>query len=233
MTKEAIILAGGLGTRLRNTVPDLPKPMAPVNGKPFLSYLLNFLIQEGIEKIVLSVGYKHEAILNYFGHTFRNLKLEYSIEDTPLGTGGAISLALEKCKSDHIFIFNGDTFFPIDLEKLAEKHIQTEAETTIALKKIEVTDRYGTVSLGLNSWIEKFEEKGKSTSPLINGGIYLLDKKKFAFRQLPEKFSFEKDYLEKTTSEHCIAGYVFDTYFLDIGIRESFNQAQKDFLKFT
>ncbi len=232
MTKEAIILAGGLGTRLRNTVPNLPKPMAPINGRPFLSYLLNFLIQEGIEKIILSVGYKHETISNYFGHTFGNLKLEYSIEDTPFGTGGAISLALDKCESDHIFVFNGDTFFPIELQKMTEMHTKTEAETTIALKKIGAANRYGTVRLGLNSWIEKFEEKGKSTSPLINGGIYLLDKKKFACRQLPGKFSFEKDYIEKATYELCIAGCVFNTYFLDIGIPESFNQAQTDFLKF-
>lgn len=233
MSYEAIILAGGFGTRLKSIVDDVPKPMAPINGKPFLHYLLNYLQSEGIRKVTLSVGYKHEIISDYFGNQFNSIEIDYAIEDQPLGTGGGIQLALKKCTNDHVFIINGDTLFPVSLANLMEKHTQTLAETTIALKKVELSDRYGTVSLDKNSFIQSFKEKSESSESLINGGIYLLDKNKFEKRVFNTVFSFEKDYLEQVAQQHCIAGCIFNNFFLDIGIPETFRQAQDDFKQFT
>ncbi len=230
--REAIILAGGLGTRLSHIVTDVPKPMAPINGNPFLKYLLDYLQQEGFRKVILSVGYKHEAISGYFGNSYQSLELDYAVEESPLGTGGAIRLALRKCHNSQVFIFNGDTFFRIKTDELEKFHQQKNAEITLALKKVDNPDRFGTVILDEHSIVQSFEEKATKNEALINGGVYLLDRHKFESRPFPEKFSFEKDYLEKTVVEHCIAGYVFNTYFLDIGIPESYKKAQTDFQQF-
>jgi D-glycero-alpha-D-manno-heptose 1-phosphate guanylyltransferase len=232
MIGEAIILAGGLGTRLQGVVKDLPKPMAPINGKPFLQYLLNYLHGEGIRRVVLSVGHKHESISSFFGNGYRSIAIDYAVEGTPLGTGGGIALALQKTTLPHVFILNGDTFFPIPLAQLEEKHLHTQAETTIALKETDEAGRYGTVRLGEGTMITAFEEKGKSGKALINGGIYLVNKELFEKRNFNEKFSFEKDYLEKVIAERAIAGSVFENYFLDIGIPESLARAQDDFQQF-
>lgn len=232
MIKEAIILAGGLGTRLKGLIQDVPKPMAPINDKPFLLYVLNYLINEGISKSILSVGYKHEAISSYFGNAFHSMQLEYAIEDEPLGTGGAISLALKKTSSENVFIINGDTLFPVSLNSLEDTHLKTKTEITIALKEIEDAKRFGSMRIDNNAIITSFREKSATKNSFINGGIYLLNKEKFIQRNLPSKFSFEKDYLEKIVSEHCISGCVFNKYFIDIGIPESYQIAQKDFAKF-
>jgi len=230
---EAIVLAGGLGTRLKSCINgDIPKPMAPVNGKPFLFYLLEYLKKQKIEKVILSVGYKYESILNYFGNTFQGISLIYSIENTPLGTGGAISKALKKCNDKNIFILNGDTYFPVSFSKLKEKQNQTGAEITIALKQMTNGDRYGIVSMENNSVITSFSEKIKANNILINGGVSLLNKEKFEKRSFTEKYSFEKEYLGKVVKQRCISGLTFDSYFLDIGIPESYMKAQIDFKQF-
>jgi len=229
---EAIILAGGLGTRLRSCINDIPKPMAPVNSKPFLFYLLEYLKTQKIERVILSVGYKYESILNYFGNSFRGISLIYSIENVPLGTGGAISMALNKCENKNIFILNGDTYFPVSLSKLKDNQNQTGAEITIALKKMKNAKRYGIVGLEKNSTITSFSEKIKASRVLINGGVSLLDREKFEKRSFAEKYSFEKDYLEKIVQQGCFSGIAFDSYFLDIGIPESYNKAQNDFKYF-
>jgi D-glycero-alpha-D-manno-heptose 1-phosphate guanylyltransferase len=229
MINEAIILAGGFGTRLKSVVSDVPKPMAPVNGKPFLYYLLNYLHAEGINRVILSVGFKHEVISDYFGDRFKSIEIEYSIEDQPLGTGGGIWLALNKCSEDIVFILNGDTFFPISLSRLRETQIKSGAVTTIALKNVGKNNRYGTVSLDEDSFIKSFLEKSETPESIINGGIYCVDKPKFLNYQFNERFSFEKDYLELEAPNHNIAGCIFDSYFLDIGIPDSLQQAQEDF----
>ena len=232
MNTEAIILAGGFGTRLKSVVDDVPKPMAPVSGTPFLYYILNYLQKEGIKKVVLSVGYKHEIISNYFGNEFLQMSVDYAIEDTPLGTGGGILNALKKCSEEQVFIINGDTFFPVPLNDLYARHIQKKAETTVALKQTNDSGRYGTVSINENSFITSFKEKSESSASLINGGIYLVDRQKIANRAFCNKFSFEKDYLELVVKEHCVAGHIFNQYFLDIGIPESYRKAQKEMLPF-
>jgi D-glycero-alpha-D-manno-heptose 1-phosphate guanylyltransferase len=127
LVNTAIILAGGLGTRLQSVVKDIPKSMADIAGKPFLEYQLNYLESQKIEHIILSVGYKYESIQNHFGSKYKNISISYAIEKEPLGTGGAVINALKEVKEDSVFILNGDTFFPISLENLFYKHCEKKA----------------------------------------------------------------------------------------------------------
>lgn len=231
MNSDAIILAGGAGTRLKQAVPDKPKPMALVNGKPFLEYLLNYIVRFGISHAVLSIGYKAAQIKNHFGNNFGRLKISYAIEKQPLGTGGGIQLALQKTNTENVFILNGDTFFNADLHEIEKFHVEKKAKLTVALKKVEDALRYGTVVINQNGCIVQFREKAAGErNALINGGIYLINKKSFLSHGSPEKFSFEKDYLEKQVREKNFFGLPFDAYFIDIGLPETYLKAQTDFL---
>ncbi len=232
MVKEAIVLAGGLGTRLRKVVKDVPKPMADINGKPFLEYLLAFLAKQGIEKVILSVGYKYEIIKNYFGNSFLDMELLYSIENEPLGTGGGIRKSLFLVDSKVFFVVNGDTFFDVDLKKLFLFHKKKNSVLSVALKPMKSFDRYGSVKLDENKRIIDFEEKKYYVSGLINGGIYLLNKNFFMSFNLREKFSFEKDFLEKYYTMYDFYGLSFDDYFIDIGIPEDYERAKENFKRF-
>ena len=128
MVKEAVILAGGFGTRLQSVVADVPKPMAPVNGKPFLQYILDYCIKQGIERVVLSTGYKHEVIFSFFGTQYNTITIQYAHEQEPLGTGGGIQFALQKCIDENVVVLNGDTFFDVDLQALESQHISAQSE---------------------------------------------------------------------------------------------------------
>lgn len=225
---EAIILAGGLGTRLRSVVKDVPKPMALVGNKPFLWYLLEALNDQEIEKVVLAVGYKYEVIKEYFGDKYKNIKIEYSIEDEPLGTGGCIKKAFEKIDGDNVLILNGDTYFNVDLRKLKEKHIELDAELTLSVKPMEQFERYGTVVSEQERVID-FEEKQYKESGNINAGVYIAKTNIFKNMNLDEKFSFEKDVMEKYVSKLKIGIYISDEYFIDIGIPKDYEKAQTDF----
>ncbi|HYV95265.1 MAG TPA: HAD-IIIA family hydrolase [Chitinophagales bacterium] len=226
MTKTAIILAGGFGTRLQSVVKDIPKPMAPIAGKPFLEYLLHYLSKHGIEKVILSVGYKWETIKNYFGDSYREMKLEYSIEDEPLGTGGAILKAVRSSDEKQFFIFNGDSFFNIDLKEFDLRHKTKDVRLSLALKRMRNFDRYGVVQTDSSNRIIAFEEKKFYDEGDINGGIYILHRDLFSGMNLPEKFSFEKDVMEKYCKEFFFSGFTFDDYFIDIGIPEDYRRAQ-------
>jgi D-glycero-alpha-D-manno-heptose 1-phosphate guanylyltransferase len=230
MIKETIILAGGLGTRLRPVVSDLPKCMAPVNGKPFLSYIIDYLQKQGVEKYILSVGYKSESIIEYLNAEWPMLNVEYSHEETPLGTGGAIKRACAKVSGKNVLIVNGDTMFCVDLNKLSSFHAQHEADCTLSLKPMKEFDRYGAVELDNNDSIRSFKEKHFYKEGLINGGVYGLNAERFIKEDLPEVFSFEKDYLEKYLTKRKIFGVVQDEYFIDIGIPEDYNRAQKELI---
>ena len=225
---EAIILAGGLGTRLREAVPDLPKCMAPVAGKPFLSYVIDALRMQGIQRFVFSLGYKWEMIDAYLKEQYPTLLYVNSIEDEPLGTGGAIQLALQHCTTKHVLVANGDTLFKFDLKSLYKTHETNNAAYTLALKKLYLFERYGVVEKSENGLITSFQEKRFYESGLINGGIYLIDKERFIQKNLPQKFSFEKDYLEQTVNEQQLYGAISDGYFIDIGVPEDYNKAQYD-----
>lgn len=226
---ETIILAGGLGTRLQSTIGDFPKCMASVAQKPFLHYIFEYLENQGCSRIILSLGYKHEVITRWVNAKEKSFKIDYVIEEYPLGTGGGIRLALEKSKEENLIVLNGDTFFNIDLKGLLSFHVQKNAETTLALKQMEDFERYGSVHTDVENRILSFEEKKHKRKGLINGGIYVIRKADFLSRSLPEKFSFEKDYLENFVTEKRFFGKTFSGYFIDIGIPEDFQKAQKDF----
>jgi D-glycero-alpha-D-manno-heptose 1-phosphate guanylyltransferase len=226
--KEAIILAGGLGTRLRSAVPDLPKCMAPINGKPFLSFLIDYFQQQGIKKFIFSLGYKQETITSYLDTIYPSLDKHYSIEETPLGTGGAVLLACRIATERTVLVLNGDTFFKIQLSKLAAFHHMCGAHCTLSLKPMKNFDRYGVVELNQDYSVKSFKEKQFYEEGLINGGAYALQAVKFQEEDLPSSFSFEKDYLEKKFKERRMFGVVQDEYFIDIGIPEDFHRAQEE-----
>ena len=228
MIKEAIVLAGGKGTRLQSVVSDVPKPMAAVNGKPFLAYLLEDLSSQGLESVILAVGYKREVIMDYFGDNYQGMEVRYSVEEEALGTGGAIRLACKLCEHERVAAINGDTFFRVDLQKLSEFHSTHQAKLSIALKSMMDFDRYGTVILDENGRIIGFEEKSYKVQGLINGGIYVFDKRILTDTDFPEKFSFEKEILESRYQEWPFYGLSFDTYFIDIGIPKDYEQSQHD-----
>ncbi|MFZ9846642.1 MAG: nucleotidyltransferase family protein [Flavobacteriales bacterium] len=228
MVKEAIILAGGFGTRLQTVVADVPKPMAPVNGKPFLQYILDYCIQQGINSVVLSTGYKHEVIFNFFGSQYNSIQIQYARENEPLGTGGAIQFALQKCTQEHVVVLNGDTFFNVDLQKLEDEHQKAHSEFSIAAKKMYNFDRYGIIQTDQNR-ISAFEEKRAVNEGIINAGVYIIHRKKFLALQLPQKFSMEKDYMEKFFASKPFYAFEFSGYFIDIGIPEDYEKLQIDF----
>ena len=234
---EAIILAGGLGTRLRSVVPDLPKCMAPVNGKPFIAYVIDHLQKQGIEKFIFSLGFKHEMIaeyLNSFQEKSRTqnspVTIHYSIEEEKLGTGGAIKLACSVVKEKNVLIVNGDTLFKIDVTKLFDFHLSNNAHCTLSLKPMKEFDRYGVVELNSDNSIKGFNEKKYYHEGLINGGVYALNVNKFLEENLPTKFSFEKDYLEKFYWQRKMFGVIQDKYFIDIGTPEDYVRAQKELM---
>jgi D-glycero-alpha-D-manno-heptose 1-phosphate guanylyltransferase len=230
--KEAIILAGGLGTRLKSVISDLPKCMAPVSGKPFLHWVISYFQKQGVEKFIFSLGYKHEIIEEYLNKEFTirqsPVAIQLSIEETPLGTGGAIKLACEKATEQNVTIINGDTFFKINLQQLSSFHQEDKADCTLCLKPMQNFDRYGAVELNENNSIKKFSEKKFYESGLINGGVYALNVKDFLDKNLPEKFSLEKDYLEKFYTTGKLMGLIQDEYFIDIGIPEDYERAQEE-----
>jgi len=228
MLKEVIILAGGLGTRLRSVVSDLPKCMAPVAGQPFLKHVIRYLLSQGIEKFIFSLGYKHEIIEEFLTSQFPTLHCEFSVEQEPLGTGGAIYLACKRAKDNDVFVVNGDTLFKADLKKAALFHIEHSADCTLLLKPMQGFERYGAVELDDDYAVSSFKEKQYFQTGDINAGIYTLNVEQFIDKDFPEKFSFEKDYLEKHYTERKIFGVIQDSYFIDIGIPADFQKAQEE-----
>lgn len=220
---EAIVLVGGKGTRLRSVVSDVPKPMAPVKDKPFLEYLLNELINQGISKAVLAVGYKAEIIMEYFGNRYKNMEIEYSIEENSLGTGGAIKKALELTTESNIVIVNGDTFSKVNLAEMMKKHLKNRSDLTIATKTMREFDRYGQV-LSENDKIVGFREKQYCDEGNINIGTYIIKKNFFKDVKTEEVFSFENDIMEKYFGEMNFISYLSDTMFIDIGIPEDYEK---------
>lgn len=222
---EAIVLAGGFGTRLSTVVSDVPKPMAPINGRPFLEYLLEDLNKKGINRVILAVGYKKEIIKSHFKEKYKNIDIVYSDEDMPLGTGGAIKKALTLAKDEDIFIINGDTFFDVDLKEMYQFHKKNSLKLTLAIKEMEKFDRYGSIILKENKII-KFEEKKYIDKGYINGGIYLINKELLK-KEEKESFSFEKEILENKNFEIEKYGYKSEGYFIDIGIPQDYYKFEK------
>lgn len=225
---ECIILAGGMGTRLQSVVSDVPKCTAPVAGHPFLFYLFTSLIEAGFNHIILALGYKHEIIEEWIRSNAFPVDISTVTEETPLGTGGAVKLALSKARTSEVFVLNGDTFFGVRYPDMLNLHKAAQSVVTVALKKMEKFDRYGVVDIERSSnRILRFNEKQYCESGLINGGVYLINRHELD--NFPVKFSLEKDFFETAVHTSVLSGYISDGYFIDIGIPEDYERAQTDF----
>lgn len=229
---DVVVLAGGLGTRLRSVVSEVPKCMAPVAQRPFLYYLLNYLTDFPVERVVLSVGYLREKIYEWIDECRHNFPFEilYAVEEEPLGTGGGIRLALDKCVADQVAILNGDTFFDVDLNSFADFHSRSGAMLSIALKPMENFSRYGSVTLSEKGVITAFNEKCFCEYGLINGGVYLADRMSLVqyLSAKPEKFSFETQVLQVLAGNDLLCGFSCNGYFIDIGIPEDYARADRE-----
>lgn len=230
MIKEAVVLAGGFGTRLRPVISDLPKPLAPVNGKPFLHYVLQHLHNHGLKHVVLSVGYMHEKIQAAFGEEYLGMKMSYAVEHEALGTGGGIRLGMELCSDAHVLAMNGDTLYKVPLTEMFDAHLGGSCDATLAMRKVEDGSRYGTLQLE-GKRIVAFREKSPEHTgeQLINGGVYAMRRKSFmGTTKAGEKFSIEYDFFGKYAQQMMLNGFNCDAYFIDIGIPEDYARAQQE-----
>lgn len=223
-----LILAGGFGSRLRSVVSKVPKPMAPVGGRPFLEYLLDHWVDEGIRRFRLSTGYLAEVIESYFGDSYRGASVEYIHEKSPLGTGGALRLALgiAHWSNDLAIVANGDTWFPVSLEQLSADSARQKTPVTLAIKSMAENSRYGGVSLDKDGKIISFGLRAEG-SCLINGGCYLMDTQeiKDELSRMPVNFSLESDFLASYAARGCVGSSLQSQPFLDIGIPDDYRRA--------
>ncbi len=224
---QAIILAGGFGTRLQKVVKDTPKPMADVNGKPFLSYLLSFLAKNKVSDIVISVGYLKEKIIKYFKNSYSFLSIEYASEEAPLGTGGAIINSLKKIdKNRPVLTLNGDTFLNINYSSLLKFFEEKDSDFVMVLKNMDDCSRYGKVIINEDCIIESFQEKTNSSgSGYINAGIYIFNPKLLDKFKFNKSFSFETEFLNKNINTIKAHGFVSNDYFIDIGVPKDYERA--------
>lgn len=226
---QAIILVGGLGTRLHAVLPNLPKPMAPIHNKPFLAYLLEYLKVQGITKVVLSVHYLKEKIEDFFQSDYAGIEIQYAPEEELLGTGGAIVNALSKIDlTTPVFVLNGDTFVKLNYQAMYQQHIDTNASLTMALRLVPDSSRYGKAIME-DEIIIGFNEKGESRPGLINAGAYLLNPVLFSSFDMPKRFSFEREFLFPYLNLIKPRAFITQDYFIDIGIPEDYFKAMHDF----
>jgi len=221
------VLAGGLGTRLRSVLADCPKILAPVNGKPFLAYLLEHLADQGLRGVTLCVGYRSEQVEAVFGRSYAGLRVAYSCEPAPRGTAGAVRLALPMLESDPVLVMNGDSFCRPDLSSLFRWHAARKAAATLLLTRVPDTRRYGRVQVDDGGLIRAFEEKGGHDGPgWINAGVYLLSRQLLA--EIPEQaaVSLERD-LFPAWLGRGLCGCPSETPFLDIGTPASYAAAEE------
>ena len=219
---KVVILAGGFGTRLQSVVKDVPKPMADIKGSPFLDLLMQKMVQEGASSFVLCVSYKKESIIEYFGDSFYDTPIYYSIEEEPLGTGGAIKQAFEQFGLDRALVLNGDTYVDMDYHAFY-KQMQNE-NFAMVLKEVDNASRYGRVETQFGHVTSFCEKKESIQSGFINVGVYIVSKE-ILLGELSEKFSFEKDILEIRVSSLEPKFFIANEYFVDIGIPESYELA--------
>jgi len=223
---EAIVLAGGFGTRLKEVVTDLPKPMAPVAGRPFLEILLSMLAAKGFTRVILSLGFMSEKISLHFGDSYLGMDLIYEVEGQPLGTGGAIRAALAHCEKDHAFIFNGDTYLELEVDEL-EKLWQESHNPVIVVREVPDTARFGRVDIS-DGRVTDFLEKGESGLGLINAGCYVLPKYALDKFSLGQPFSIETDFFIKNLHHIRFDGFITQGLFIDIGVPVDYALAQTE-----
>jgi len=223
---EAIVLAGGLGTRLRDVVPDLPKPMAPVAGRPFLEILLSMLARKGFTRVILSLGFMPEKIISHFGDQYLGMELVHEVELQPLGTGGAIRAALTHCVTDHVYVFNGDTYLELEVDAL-ECLWQKHHNSVIVVREVPDTARFGRVDVN-DGRVAAFHEKGKAGAGLINAGCYVLPKHVLDDFPLGQTFSIETEFFVKRLQSTRFDGFVTQGSFIDIGVPDDYVLAQTE-----
>lgn len=226
--REAIVLAGGFGTRLRDLVPDLPKPMAPVGGVPFLEIVLRSLASKGFSRVVLSLGFLAEKISNHFGSQFAGMNLVYVVEDRPMGTGGAVRLAIVHCTQDHVFVMNGDTFLDFEAEAIEDRWRENH-NVVIVAREVPDTSRYGRL-LVQNGMVKGFTEKGVDGPGLINAGCYVFQKTGLDSFALNQPFSLEADFLTQAVQTNPVDVFVTKGHFIDIGVPDDYYRAQSELL---
>jgi D-glycero-alpha-D-manno-heptose 1-phosphate guanylyltransferase len=224
---EAIILAGGLGTRLRSVVKDVPKPMAIIGGKPFLGYLMESLAKKGVTRIILSVGYKADKIIEYFGNHYQGIEIVYSVEDSPLGTGGAIMLAMTLVAGDHVFVVNGDTYLDVELSDIELLWGVNKKPVIVGVSVIDAS-RFGLLRINNSGkMVDGFFEKSDKACGIINAGCYLLPKNLLNEFKKENSFSFEKDYLQLSTNISKFIFFESKGCFIDIGVPSDFIKAER------
>ncbi len=231
MISEAIVLAGGLGTRLKSELPGLPKCLAPVGGKPFLDWLLAYYKKQGIGRFIFALGYGKEQVEQFIQSSFSPDAYAFSIENEPLGTGGALYQACRHAGTSDLIVLNADTFFGLSLDEISSFHQDRKSSCTVALKQMQGVDRYGAVALNSRQQVIGFSEKKYIPNGFINGGVYALHVPTFLSISFPSVFSFEKDYLEKKYPDGKIFGMISPGYFIDIGIPEDYRRAQKELIQ--
>jgi len=223
---EAIVIAGGFGTRLREAVPDLPKSMAPIAGRPFLEILLSSLSRKHIHRVVLSLGYLADKVIQHFGSRFAGMELTYEVEKSPLGTGGAVRLGMAACRQDHVFVFNGDTYLDLEVDAV-ERLWQKHHKPIIVGVDVPDTARYGRLQTDRDRMnVCGFSEKGVSGPGLINAGCYVLNRGQLDSFPLESAFSLEADYFAKVVAKAPLDLFVTCGHFVDIGIPDDYARAQ-------
>lgn len=224
---HAILLAGGFGTRLRSTVSDVPKPLAPIGDRPFLAWLIDYLIQRGVTGITLSVHHDWQKIEQYFNTHPLSVPLHYAVEREPLGTGGAIAYALRESKqTSPTLVLNGDSFIRADIAALFTQHQKTNATLTMTLREVADSGRYGTV-IEKDGIITSFAQGQPGKPGLINAGLYVINPSVFS-EKLPEAFSFEQDSLPPRLAAIKPHSYRCNDYFIDIGVPEDYERACRE-----
>lgn len=228
----AVILAGGKGTRLQSAVADRPKVLAKVYGRPFISYLLDQLIEAGLTSVVLSTGYMNEMVAEELGDSYKGLKLTYSVEDTPLGTGGGLRRALDFLDDELILVLNGDSYAGLDLGAFLKWFSLRDRDAAIALASVGDVSRYGSVEIGTDGAISVFKEKeaGKAAAGLINAGVYLVKRSLVAEIKADAAYSLERELFVSLVNEGGrLWGFPFEGVFIDIGTPESYANAEEFF----
>jgi D-glycero-alpha-D-manno-heptose 1-phosphate guanylyltransferase len=220
-----IFLAGGLGTRLASVSKGRPKPLMEIGGRPFIEYLFDYTIEQGATRFCICVSYKWRDFFDIFGSQYKKIPILWAIEEEARGTGGAIRSAMDQFSLDEAIVLNADTLFRVDLIALQRRHRARSALLTVALRQVADTSRYGAVALEADESICSFGEKTNAGPGLINGGIYVLDRRAFSLARFPEKFSFERDFLLPHLKELRPIGVVSAGYFIDIGVPEELKRA--------
>lgn len=227
--RTAVVLAGGLGTRLRSVVNDRPKVLATVRGRPFLTFVLDQIHDVGCRNIIISIGYLGDQIARAVGDTYRGMKIDYAHEEVPLGTGGALQCAARQAATDDVLVFNGDSYAAIDLNEFVSWRDDAGFANGIATLRVQNCDRFGTVEADERGAILRFFEKtGRPEPGIINSGIYLLRRDALANLDLATPFSLERDVFPTWIST-SFGARAFDCPFVDIGTPESFASADEFF----